>query len=149
MPSAESHCSVCWLVLDSDGLPCAQARLFVWRCRCTGEYRSEYWPRAYDGSGAFDFAADASLSPHKGLLFSTRVPASAPAAPARVRLPVVRRAPLSFLSTAAAPACCFSDSLESTAGDAIEDVLASQGKATHLNAQERWADGVIARRDAQ
>ena len=42
-----------------------------------------------------------------------------------------------------------SDSLESTAGDAIEDVLASQGKAKHLNAQERWADGVIARRDAQ
>ena len=52
------------------------------------------------------------------------------------------------VSTAAAPAWCFSDSLESAAGDAIEDVLASQGQAKHLNAQEKWADRVIARKDA-
>jgi len=67
-----------------------------------GEYRSEYWTRAYSGSGGFDFAADSGfgLSAVKG-------------------------------------------------GDAIEDVLASKGSARHMNAQERWADRVIRRRDAR
>ena len=34
------------------------------------------------------------------------------------------------------------------AGDAIEDVLATQGSAKHMSAQERWAEGVITRKDA-
>jgi len=34
-------------------------------------------------------------------------------------------------------------------GDAIEDVLVSKGSAKHMNAQERWADRVVTRKDAR
>jgi hypothetical protein len=59
-------------------------------------------------------------------------------------LPAVHR-----FDYAAAAVCRLSNSHGHTAGDAIEDVLATQGKAQHLDEQEQWADRVIARKDAE
>ena len=88
----------------------------------------------------------------------SRVPPPRPPSAASLRaprppsvFPFLALSPALYLyrfDCAAAAVCKLSNSLENTAGDAIEDVLATQGKEA-LTEQERWADSVIARKDAE
>ena len=61
------------LVLEISDLFANERYLYLLAGVFTGEYRSEYWPRGYGGSGGFDFAADSELglSAVKGCILSS------------------------------------------------------------------------------
>ena len=101
-----------------------------------GAFRSEDWPRGLDGSGAFDFA-NVKLSPVRGPCESLRPAAIARACPhagydAR---PACAAANPHAAHTAR---CC-------AGGDAIEDVLSTQGSNHDMSASQRWASRTLAR----
>ena len=103
----------------------------------SGAFRSEDWPRGLDGSGAFDFA-NVKLSPVRGPRESLR--------PAANRSRVCPHADYDARPACAAAhphaahtaRCC-------AGGDAIEDVLSTQGSNHDMSASQRWASRTLAR----
>ena len=102
-----------------------------------GAFRSEDWPRGLDGSGAFDFA-NVKLSPVRGPCESLR--------PAANRSRVCPHAGYD-----ARPACAAANPHAAhtarccAGGDAIEDVLSTQGSNHDMSASQRWASRTLAR----